>query len=412
MNKVKIDNIQQENVQSCAIAVIGLGYVGYPLFCSISHGYECWGMDIDEKRIETLSMGVTMMEGSQNNIHLTSLWSDISHCTMFIVTIPTPVDYHNRPDLSALKAVCYSLGSILKAGDIVVFESTVYTGTTEEICVPILEESSRLRLNKDFSVAYSPERINVGDSLHTLENTPKILAASDSTTLEKVRNIYATFMKAPIVIAKNIKVAETAKMYENVQRDVLIALANQFSDFCHEEGIDVHDVTQCASSKWNFSNVNPGLVGGHCIGVDPYYLLNRATSKGIKLPLVETARRINEVKSETVAHRILEIARTISGSHNSPNILLLGFSYKPNTSDIRNTKVADVIKWLQNKCNVDCFDPLVDIEQAYECYGITLSTLENIQSRQYELIVLMVPHDILANMDFSSIRHIDIKEIL
>ncbi|MGK4197633.1 UDP binding domain-containing protein, partial [Phocaeicola dorei] len=167
-----------------------------------------------------------------------------------------------------------------------------------------------------------------------------------------------------------------------------------------------------ASSKWNFSNVNPGLVGGHCIGVDPYYLLNRATSKGIKLPLVETARQINEVKSERVAHRILEIARTISGSHNPPNILLLGFSYKPNTSDIRNTKVADVIKWLQNKCNVDCFDPLVDIEQAYECYGITLSTLENIQSRQYELIVLMVPHDILANMDFSSIRHIDIKEIL
>lgn len=403
---------KNNDIRHHAIAVIGLGYVGYPLFCLLSHSFECWGMDIDEMRINNLPTSLNMTESTQNNIHFTSLWSDISHCTMFIVTVPTPVDKINIPDLSTLKAVCYSLGSILKAGDIVVFESTVYTGTTEEICVPILEESSRLRLNKDFSVAYSPERINVGDSLHTLENTPKILAASDSTTLDKVRNIYATFMKAPIVIAKNIKVAETAKMYENVQRDVLIALANQFSDFCHEEGIDVHDVTLCASSKWNFSNVNPGLVGGHCIGVDPYYLLNRATSKGIKLPLVETARRINEAKSEKVAHRILEIARTISSSHNPPNILLLGFSYKPNTSDIRNTKVADVIKWLQNKCNVDCFDPLVGVEQAYERYGITLSTLENIQSRQYELIVLMVPHDNFANMVFSSIHHIDIKEIL
>ena len=193
MNKVKIDNIHQENVQSCAIAVIGLGYVGYPLFCSISHGYECWGMDTDDKRIETLTMNAKSTGNVQEIGYLTSSWSDISHCTMFIVTVPTPVDKLNRPDLSALKAVCYSLGSILKAGDIVVFESTVYTGTTEEICVPILEESSRLRLNKDFSVAYSPERINVGDSLHTLENTPKILAASDSTTLDKVRNIYATY---------------------------------------------------------------------------------------------------------------------------------------------------------------------------------------------------------------------------
>lgn len=412
MNKIKSIHIKQNSLQSHVIAVIGLGYVGYPLFRSISHSFECWGMDIDEKRIETLSMCVNTMGNVQNKNRLTSLWRDISHCNMFIVTVPTPVDENYRPDLSALKNVCKSLGLILKSGDIIIFESTVYTGTTEEICIPILEKSSGLRLNEDFSVAYSPERINVGDSLHTLTNTPKLLAASNPVVLDKVRHVYNTFVKAPIITTNSIKVAETAKMYENVQRDVLIALANQFSDFCHEEGIDVHDVTQCASSKWNFSNVNPGLVGGHCIGVDPYYLLNRATSKGIKLPLVETARRINEAKSETVAQRIFEIAKTASSSYNAPSILLLGFSYKPNTSDVRNTKVADVIKWLQNKCNVDCFDPLVDIEQAYECYGITLSTLENIQSRQYELTVLMVPHDILANMDFSSIRHIDIKEIL
>lgn len=412
MNTIKTGFIQQENTQQPSIAVIGLGYVGYPLFCSISHSFECWGMDTDEKRIETLYQSTNKADTVQYNKRFTSSWNDISHCTMFIVTVPTPVDKLNRPDLSALKTVCYSLGSILKAGDIVVFESTVYTGTTEEICVPILEKSSKLRFNKEFSVAYSPERINVGDSLHTLQKTPKILAASNLTTLDKVRNIYATFVKAQIVIAKSIKVAEAAKMYENVQRDVLIALANQFSDYCHEEGIDVHDVTQCASSKWNFSNVNPGLVGGHCIGVDPYYLLDRATSKGIQLPLVETARRINESKSETVAQRILEKARSISGSHNPPNILLLGFSYKPNTNDVRNTKVADVMKWLLNKSNVDCFDPLVDIEKAYESYGITLSALENIRCRQYDLTVLMVSHDILANMEFSSILRIDIKEIL
>lgn len=403
---------KKNNTHTNTIAVVGLGYVGYPLFCSISQYFECWGMDIDKKRIETLSMNKKTIRNNQNIDYLTSSWRDISHCTMFVVAVPTPVDNHDRPNLSALKTVCYSLGSILKAGDIVVFESTVYTGTTEEICVPILEESSGLRLNKDFSVAYSPERINVGDSLHTLENTPKILAASDSTTLDKVHNVYATFVKAPIVIAKSIKVAETAKMYENVQRDVLIALANQFSDFCHEEGIDIHDVTQCASSKWNFSNVNPGLVGGHCIGVDPYYLINRAMLKGITLPLVETARRINEAKSEAVARKIFETARSISGSHNPPNILLLGFSYKPNISDVRNTKVADVIKWLQNKCNVDCYDPLVDSQLVFSSYGISLYTLEKIMGCHYDLSVLMVPHEVLTNIEIESTLHLDIKDIL
>lgn len=412
MNNTKIDSIQENKFQSNAVAVIGLGYVGYPLFCSIPHSFECWGMDIDEDRIGTLSMSANTIETIKHKKHFTSSWRDISHCTIFIVTVPTPVDRHHIPDLSALISVCHSLGSIIKPGDIVVFESTVYTGTTEEICVPILEETSGLKLNEDFSVAYSPERINVGDSLHTLENTPKILAASDSTSLDKVRNIYATFMKAPIVIAKNIKVAETAKMYENVQRDVLIALANQFSDFCHEEGIDVTDVTQCASSKWNFSKVNPGLVGGHCIGVDTYYLLNRAISKGINLTLVETARRINEAKSELVAQRILEIARTASGSHNTPSVLLLGFSYKPNTNDIRNTKVADVIKWLQNQCCVDCYDPLVDIEKANKYYGISLKTLDEIKNHRYDVSVVMVSHNLLTDIKFSAAISINLEEII
>lgn len=411
MNRNTI-NLQQENVRPQSIAVIGLGYVGYPLFCAISRSFECWGIDIDEKLIETLSMGSNTKKNGNNKAHFTLSWSDISHCSTFIVTVSTPVDKHYIPDLSALKNACCSLGKILKHSDIVIFESTVFTGTTEEVCVPILEKYSGLKLNENFSVAYSPERINIGDALHTLENTPKILAASDSTTLDKVRNIYTTFVKAPIVIAKSIKVAETAKMYENVQRDVLIALANQFSDYCHGEGIDVHEVTQCASTKWNFSNITPGLVGGHCIGVDPYYLLNRANSKGIKLPLVETARRVNEEKTKLVAQKILEIAKTVSDAHNSPKVLLLGFSYKPNTNDIRNTKVANVVKWLQNKCHVDCFDPLVDIKNAYNFYGITLTTLESIQHYQYDISVVMVPHDILKNMVFPSTLHIDIKELL
>ena len=227
-----------------------------------------------------------------------------------------------------------------------------------------------------------------------------------------IYDVYSAVLNDNIVKASSIKVAEAAKMYENVQRDVLIALANQYSDYCRAENISITDVTDCASTKWNFAKIYPGLVGGHCIGVDPYYLLERASTKGIPLALVEMARQINETKAEQVAQRLLEMGKTICGGQRFPDILLLGFSYKPNTNDIRNTKVADVVKRLHGKCNLYCYDPLVDSKLVRSNYGISLCSLESIMNHHYDLSVLMVPHEVLSNIDIESTVHIDIKSLL
>ena len=390
------------------ICIVGLGYVGYPLLKLFMQKYNCIGIDINTERV------IEIKNSKEVRSYITSDWNDyiIDNCNVYIVAVPTPTNKNHQPETSALKNVCNSLGAKLKKGDLVIFESTVYPGATEELCVPILEKSSGLKLNSDFSVGYSPERINTGDKRHQIHNTPKIITASNSAALDIMYNLYGGVIDAPIVKASSLKAAEAAKMYENVQRDVLIALANQFSDYCRVEGIDVYEVTQCASTKWNFSNVKPGLVGGHCIGVDPYYLLERASTKGIHLPLVETARQINERKAEQVAQRLLEMGKAICGSKRVPYILLLGFSYKPNTNDIRNTKVADVVKRLQGKCNLDCYDPLVDTQIVRSSYGVSLCSKESIIDRHYDLSVMMVPHDVLSNLYIESTVHIDIKDLL
>ena len=387
------------------IAVIGLGHVGFPLFKNLSNKSSCWGVDSDPIKI-----GYLKKEWPQ--LMITSNWDDIKDCDLYIVAVPTPVDNNNNPDVTPLTGVCKKLAKVIRRDDIIVFESTVYPGATEELCIPIIETNSGLKINVDFYVGYSPERVNVGDKIHQLHNTPKIVSATDDKVGRLIKSIYESILSAEVHLASSIKVAEAAKMYENVQRDVLIALANQFSDYCRVEGIDVYEVTQCASTKWNFSNVMPGLVGGHCIGVDPYYLLDRASKKGISLPLVEIARQINETKAEQVAQRILEMGKAICGIQRIPSILFLGFSYKPNTNDIRNTKVAEVVKWLRNKCNLDCYDPLVDSQQVRSIYDVSLCTLENINNRHYDLSVVMVPHEVLSNLDIESTVHIDIKEIL
>lgn len=266
------------------IAIVGLGYVGLPLFCLLSKHCACIGMDEDKIRVTQLKKGIDNREcEKQYNIKLalqrntlTSIYSDLAGCNTFIICVPTGIDKQKKPNLEPLKNVCKSLGKILKRGDIVIFESTVFPGATEDVCVPILEEFSAMKVNKDFSVGYSPERINVGDKFHRIESIPKIISASNMNSLSLMNEIYSTALDAPIVKASSIKVAEASKMYENVQRDVLIALANEYADFCKSEGINIGEVTECAASKWNFTKVNPGLVGGHCIGVDTYYLLQRA----------------------------------------------------------------------------------------------------------------------------------------
>ena len=253
------------------IAVIGLGYVGLPLFCLLSKRFPCVGMDKDTVRITQLKKGIDYRGcEAQRNIKmalqrssLTSSYSDLMECNVFFVCIPTGIDENKLPELDPLKNVCKSLGEILKRGDIVIFESTVFPGATEELCIPILEEYSAMKVNEDFSIGYSPERINVGDKCHKVASIPKIISASNIDSLSFMREIYSTVLDAPVIEASSIKVAEATKMYENVQRDVLIALANEYANFCKSEEISISEVTECAASKWNFSKINPGLVGGH-----------------------------------------------------------------------------------------------------------------------------------------------------
>ena len=382
------------------IAVIGLGYVGWPLFTLISSKYKSWGLDANTDKVESI-----LFEQPQYK-NVTSSWNDISKCNTFIVAVPTPINHKQNPDTSSLENVCKELANIIKKGDIVIFESTVFPGATEEICVPLIENGSGLFMNKDFYVGYSPERINVADSAHKLGNTAKIVSGSNEEALHYIANLYESIIDAPVVKASSIKVAEAAKMYENIQRDILIALANEYSDYCNKEGIDIFEVTKCASTKWNFSNVLPGLVGGHCIGVDPYYLLHRAEKLGIKTPLIQCGRLINETKASTVVSKITEYISVHLDEN--PKVLLLGFAYKSNTDDIRNTKVAEVYNRLKSQYSVvECYDPFVNIEVVIKEYGINLfTTMPDIS--HYDLVIRMVNHDIFMNIE----NVLDIKQFL
>lgn len=382
------------------IAVIGLGYVGWPLFTLISSKYKSWGLDANTDKVESI-----LFEQPQYK-NVTSSWNDISKCNTFIVAVPTPINHKQNPDTSSLENVCKELVNIIKKGDLVIFESTVYPGATEEICVPLIENGSGLVVNKDFYVGYSPERINVADSVHKLANTAKIVSGSNEEALHYIASLYESIIDAPVVKASSIKVAEAAKMYENVQRDILIALANEYSDYCNKEGIDIFEVTKCASTKWNFSNVLPGLVGGHCIGVDPYYLLHRAEKLGIKTPLVQCGRLINETKASIVVSKITEYISVHLDEN--PKVLLLGFAYKSNTDDIRNTKVAEVYYRLKSQYSVvECYDPFVNSEVVIKEYGINLfTTMPDIS--HYDLVIRMVNHDIFMNIE----NVLDIKQFL
>ena len=382
------------------IAVIGLGYVGWPLFTLISSKYKSWGLDANTDKVESI-----LFEQPQYK-NVTSSWDDISKCNTFIVAVPTPINHKQNPDTSSLEDVCKELVNIIKKGDLVIFESTVYPGATEEICVPLIENGSGLVMNKDFYVGYSPERINVADSVHKLGNTSKIVSGSNEEALHYIANLYESIIDAPVVKASSIKVAEAAKMYENVQRDILIALANEYSDYCNKEGIDIFEVTKCASTKWNFSNVLPGLVGGHCIGVDPYYLLHRAEKLGIKIPLVQCGRLINETKASNVVSKITEYISVHLDEN--PKVLLLGFAYKSNTDDIRNTKVAEVYNRLKSQYSVvECYDPFVNSEVVIKEYGINLfTTMPDIS--HYDLVIRMVNHATFMNIE----NVLDIKQFL
>jgi nucleotide sugar dehydrogenase len=406
-------NQVEPNMDNKSIAVIGLGYVGLPLFCQLSTSFSVVGYDVDNNRINEISRGIDSKKSvdrkqlcsALSNSIVTADIKELSSSNIFIVTVPTPISKNNKPDTRALEDVCLSISTIIRKNSIVIFESTVYPGATEEFCVPILCQSG-LRYNEEFYVGYSPERINIGDNEHQLSNVPKIVSGSTNEATQIIASVYQQVLARPVVVASSIKIAEAAKMYENVQRDILIALANEYSDYCNKEGIDIFEVTECAATKWNFANVLPGLVGGHCIGVDPYYLLHRAEELGVGTPLIERGRQINESKATLVVSKVVKFISACSV--NDPKVLLLGFAYKSNTGDTRNTKVADVYASLKKEYSVvDCYDPFVDIESVSSEYKISLH--ENMPDLcLYDFVIRMVNHDAFMNIE----NVFDIKQFL
>ncbi len=378
------------------IAVIGLGYVGLPVAVAFARsGAPVIGFDIDRKRVDELRMGhdrtleVASVDLKQATLRFEHEPALLAEANFYIVTVPTPIDGARRPDLGALLSASDTVGNVLKRGDIVVYESTVYPGTIEEECLPVLEKMSGLAGGRDFTVGYSPERINPGDQQHRFETIIKVVSAQDAHTLDIVADVYGSVVTAGIHRAPSIKVAEAAKVIENTQRDLNIAFMNELSAIFHQLGIDTGDVLAAASTKWNFLNFQPGLVGGHCIGVDPYYLTFRAEKAGYHPEIILAGRRINDSMGERVARECMR-ALLQSGRAN-PTVTILGMTFKENVPDIRNSKVIDIARELQRVgVDVQVADPLASSEETAHEYGIKLTPLESL--RPADAVILAVAH--------------------
>jgi len=379
------------------IAVIGLGYVGLPLSVALARKFETAGFDIDPERIEELKSGtdrtreVAAGELRSSSLTLTGDTSTLADRTVYIVTVPTPIDERNRPDFTAILSACALVGPALSPGSIVVFESTVYPGVTEDICGPALERSSSLKCGVDFTLGYSPERINPGDKEHPLEKIIKVVAGQDDETLERLAGVYGAIVDAGIHRAPSIKVAEAAKVIENTQRDVNIALMNEISKICELAGIRSADVLAAAGTKWNFLKFHPGLVGGHCIGVDPYYLTAKAEELGHHPEVILSGRRINDGMGAYVGEHVI---RLLAG-HDQPlrkaRVAILGFTFKENVPDIRNSKVIDIYAKLKSYgIQPLVHDPLADRQAMLDEYGISLSEWDELHS--VNAIILAVSH--------------------
>ncbi len=394
------------------IAIVGLGYVGLPLAVAFSAHYPTLGYDINQKRIDELksfkdSTLETTTEQLQQALQLSfsSDLNDISKANIYIITVPTPVDSNNLPELSPLEKASIAIGSILKKGDVVVYESTVYPGATEEYCAKILERESGLILNQDFTLGYSPERINPGDKVHTLQTIIKVVAASDKKTEALLEDLYSKIIDAGVFMAKSIQVAEAAKAVENTQRDMNIAFMNELSVMFNHMGIDTLDVIKTASTKWNFLPFTPGLVGGHCIGVDPYYLIHKSQESGYYPQLITTARRINESMSQYVVDRFLKKLALSRVHIVNAKVLILGLTFKENCPDLRNTRVVEIIDELSNcHANVDVFDPWADTIQAKEFFGLQLQ--DTLKKGYYDAILLTVSHKQFIEMGEKGIKNL------
>ena len=392
------------------IAVIGLGYVGLPLAVEFSKKYNVIGFDINAMRIQELQSGIDKtleLETSElkkaSNLKYTSDLNKISDCTIFIIGVPTPVDENNEPDFTSLISASKNIGKVLKKNDVVIFESTVYPGATEEICVPELAKNSNLTFNKDFYVGYSPERINPGDKSHRLTDIIKVTSGSTQEAASLVDDLYSSIITAGTYKASSIKVAEAAKVIENTQRDVNIGLINELATIFEKLSIDTEEVLNAAGTKWNFLPFKPGLVGGHCIGVDPYYLSYKAQAVGYEPELILAGRKINDGMSKYISNQINNIMKSKDIDINNSNILVMGITFKEDCPDTRNTKVFDLIKELTYKgASVKTYDPWVNKDDLPEVYRS--NHIEDISTNEYDSIVFAVAHSSFKEMSPKKIR--------
>ncbi len=392
------------------IAIIGLGYVGLPLAVEFGKKYNVIGFDIDEFRINDLKKGIDKTKETvkadieaSKFLNFSTQITDLSICSIFIVTVPTPINQFKSPDLGPLLNASKMLGRVLKKGDIVIYESTVYPGCTEEECVPILEKSSGLVFNKDFYCGYSPERINPGDKINTLTKIKKVTSGSTPEIADFVDELYSSIITAGTHKAPNIKVAEASKAIENAQRDVNISFVNELSLIFDRIGIDTQDVLDAASTKWNFLKYKPGLVGGHCIGVDPYYLAHKAESLGYYPQVILSGRRVNDNMGMFVANKVLKLMIGKGHVIKGANALILGITFKENCPDVRNTKVVDIYNELiQFGINVDVYDPWADANEVKHEYGIQI--LMKLTEKKYESVIVAVAHDEFLEIDFKDLQ--------
>lgn len=400
------------------IAVIGLGYVGLPLAVEFGKKYHTVGFDINQSRVDALNEGhdstlevsdellqsvISSDSGIENGLLLSSNTKDLENCTIYIVTVPTPVDKNNRPILTPLIKASETLGKVLKKGDVVIYESTVYPGVTEDECVPVLERVSGLVFNQDFYAGYSPERINPGDKKHTVTKILKVTSGSTPEIGERVDQLYKSVITAGTHLAPSIKVAEAAKVIENSQRDINIAFVNELAKIFNKLDIDTHAVLEAAGTKWNFLPFKPGLVGGHCIGVDPYYLAQKAQEVGYHPEIILAGRRLNDSMGTYVVSEVVKLMVSKGLEIKNAKVLLLGITFKENCPDIRNTKAIDIYRELEEfNMNIDLFDPWASSDEVEHEYKIScMNTINN--DNQYDVIIHAVAHDVFKELDIKSL---------
>ncbi|AZJ35022.1 nucleotide sugar dehydrogenase [Tenacibaculum singaporense] len=400
------------------IAIIGLGYVGLPLARLFATKYVVVGFDINKERVKQLKEGVDTTKEveakellsvlksentEENGLFCTSEINDIKNCTTFIITVPTPVDKNNRAVLKPLISASKTVGGVLKKGDVVIYESTVYPGVTEEVCVPVLEKTSGLGFNKDFFAGYSPERINPGDKQNTIENILKVTSGSTLQIAKFVDELYGSVVTAGTYLVSSIKVAEASKVIENSQRDINIAFMNELAKIFGFMSINTQEVLEAAGTKWNFLPFKPGLVGGHCIGVDPYYLVQKAEELGYHPGIILAGRRMNDGMGEYVASQVIKLMISRDIKIKNAEVLVLGITFKENCPDVRNTKVVDVVRSLQEYgAKVTVYDPWANIEEVKKEYG--LESAQEVPNEKYDAIVLTVAHEEYKELDIVSLK--------